>query len=117
MFDRGDDKQRDYQWLVKPDGALTVALGDFTMKNKDRILKSFNLQHATILMPTVKIWVDNIKKVLQKLADTNPDDTCLGEIYYWRDVSRLLSAVDDEFKLEHVVIAIECLKSLSDIPP
>ena len=43
MFDRGDDKQRDYQWLVKPDGALTVALGDFTMKNKDRILKSLSI--------------------------------------------------------------------------
>lgn len=87
-----------------------MALGEFTSKNRDRILKSFNQEHANKLIPTIKIWIDNIKKVLHKLANTNPDDTCLGEIYYWRDVSRLLSAVESELKLDHVTISLAALK-------
>lgn len=61
-----------------------------------RIEKEFGEGHVEILVPTVNVWIGNIKKVLSKLAETNPDETCLGEIYYWRDVSRLLTSLEQE---------------------
>jgi hypothetical protein len=67
---------------------------------------AFKSENTPVLIETVQSWSKVIKEVLSKLATTNPDESCLGEIYYWRDISRLLSALEIETKNDFVEITI-----------
>ena len=45
------------------------------------------------------MWTRNTIELLEKLKDTSPESSgMLAEIYYWRDISRVLDAIGDELK-------------------
>lgn len=44
-----------------------------------------------------------------KLKDTLPSDGMLGEIHYWRDISRVLEAVTEEIRQPFVEVVIQIL--------
>jgi hypothetical protein len=51
----------------------------------------------------VSCWTNNISELLEKLKDTKPDSGgCLSEIYYWRDMDRVLDAVSSEIAQPYV---------------
>jgi hypothetical protein len=35
---------------------------------------------------------------LERLADTIPSEGMIGEVYYWRDISRVLDGIANELK-------------------
>lgn len=48
------------------------------------------------MLAQVSIWTGAIKQLLDKLKRTNPEEGMLGEIAYWKDMSRILSALEAE---------------------
>ena len=47
---------------------------------------------------------------LEKLRDTSPDSSgLLAEIFYWRDISRVLDAFGTELKFSYVEITLQIL--------
>ena len=54
-----------------------------------------------------------MQDILNKLRDTIPGDGMLGEIHYWRDLCRVLSALSDEVKQSKVELTIQILVTKS----
>ena len=48
------------------------------------------------------MWTRSIGELLQKLKDTIPKDGMIGEIHYWRDIQRVLDAINTELKVPYV---------------
>lgn len=46
----------------------------------------------------LNLWSKNIQTLLDKLKDTIPGDGMIGEVHYWRDMSRILEAINNEVK-------------------
>jgi hypothetical protein len=52
------------------------------------------------------MWTQTIRELLNRLADTVPGEGMLGEVHYWRDISRVLDAISTEVKLPQVEMAV-----------
>jgi hypothetical protein len=59
-----------------------------------------------VLQDYVNLWQKNISLLLERLRDTIPGDGMIGEIHYWRDLSRILEAVNTEVKQSYVEITV-----------
>jgi len=46
----------------------------------------------------INLWNRNISALLDKLKDTIPGDGMIGEVHYWRDMARILEAINGELK-------------------
>ncbi len=44
------------------------------------------------------MWTKTVEELLKKLADTIPGDGMIGEVHYWRDLSRVLDGISAELK-------------------
>ena len=44
------------------------------------------------------MWAKSIEELLQRLRDTVPGEGMLGEVHYWRDITRVLDAINEELK-------------------
>lgn len=56
------------------------------------------------------MWTRNTIELLDKLKDTSPESSgMLAEIYYWRDINRVLDAIGEELKLSHVDVTLKLL--------
>jgi hypothetical protein len=59
-----------------------------------------------VLQDYVNLWQKNISLLLDRLRDTIPGDGMIGEIHYWRDLSRILEAANTEVKQSYVEITV-----------
>ena len=56
-------------------------------------------RELAILSDHLNLWTRNIVELLEKLKDTSPETSgMLAEIYYWRDMNRVLEAIAAELK-------------------
>ena len=56
-------------------------------------------KELAILSDHLNLWTRNIIELLEKLKDTSPETSgMLAEIYYWRDMNRVLDAIAAELK-------------------
>jgi hypothetical protein len=56
-------------------------------------------RELAILSDHLNLWTRNIVELLEKLKDTSPETSgMLAEIYYWRDMNRVLDAIAAELK-------------------
>lgn len=55
------------------------------------------------------MWTKNIALLLDRLRDTVPGEGMIGEIHYWRDLSRILDAINAEVKQSYVEITVQVL--------
>lgn len=56
-------------------------------------------KELAILSDHLNLWTRNIVELLEKLKDTSPETSgMLAEIYYWRDMNRVLDAIAAELK-------------------
>jgi len=60
------------------------------------------------------MWTRNIQQLLDKLKDTVPGEGMIGEVHYWRDMARILEAVNTEVKQNYVEISIQILALSAD---
>ena len=54
----------------------------------------------------VNMWTKSIIQLLERLRDTIPEEGMLGEVYYWRDLSRILDAISNELKHPQVEMTL-----------
>lgn len=52
--------------------------------------------------------------MLERLKETIPGEGMIGEIHYWRDLARILEALNNEIKQSYVEIAVQVLSLSSD---
>ena len=55
------------------------------------------------------MWTRNINDLLNKLRDTVPSEGMLGEVHYWRDLSRVLDGISSEVKQPQVELIVQIL--------
>ena len=60
------------------------------------------------------MWARNIEQLLDKLKDTVPGEGMLGEVHYWRDMARILEAINSEVKQPYVEITVQILAVSED---
>ncbi len=67
-------------------------------------------RELTILNDYLCLWTRSMVEFLEKLRDTSPDSSgLLAEIFYWRDISRVLDALGTELKFSYVEITLQIL--------
>jgi hypothetical protein len=57
----------------------------------------------------LKLWTRSIEELLSKLKDTQPGEGMIGEVWYWRDLSRVLEAVTEELRQPFVEVIVQIL--------
>ena len=84
------------QQLYDPDSASDPQLLHSKLGNKE----------IGILQDYLELWSKNISLLLDRLRDTVPGEGMIGEIHYWRDLSRILEAINTEVKQSYVEITV-----------
>jgi len=62
----------------------------------------------------LRLWTRSIDELLAKLRDTQPGDGMIGEVHYWRDITRVLEAINLELKQPFVEVVIQVLSAAPD---
>lgn len=62
----------------------------------------------------LKLWTRSIEELLVKLKNTQPGEGMIGEVFYWRDLARVLEAVTEEIRQPFVEVIIQILQSASE---
>lgn len=57
----------------------------------------------------MNMWTRSIRELLKKVRDTVPKDGILGEVHYWRDLARVLNAINKELKHSFVETSLQIL--------
>ena len=57
----------------------------------------------------MNMWTRSIRELLQKVPDTVPKEGILGEVHYWRDLARVLDAINKELKNSFVETSLQIL--------
>lgn len=62
-----------------------------------------------VLNDYVNMWTKSIEQLLDRLKDTVPGDGMIGEVHYWRDLSRILDGISAELKQPQVEMTVQIL--------
>ena len=57
-----------------------------------------NSSSVGILNDFMNMWTKTVEELLLKMKDTIPAEGMLGEVYYWRDLSKILDGLQAELK-------------------
>lgn len=64
-------------------------------------------RELAILNDFLNLWTNSIIELLEKLKETAPESQgMLAEINYWRDMSRVLDAINNELKQSYVEMVV-----------
>jgi hypothetical protein len=64
-------------------------------------------REISIVNDYLNLWTRSIIELLDKLKDTVPESQgMLAEINYWRDISRVLDAINNELKQSYVEVVV-----------
>mmetsp|Transcript_5222 Transcript_5222/g.8083 ORF Transcript_5222/g.8083 Transcript_5222/m.8083 type:complete len:176 (+) Transcript_5222:451-978(+) len=55
------------------------------------------------------MWTTVVEELLDKMRDTIPAEGMMGEVHYWRDLSRILEGVSGEIKQPQVEVTVQLL--------
>jgi len=97
------------QWIRKPplDWVYQV------QEDIDSLATRITDKDAGVLEDYMNLWRRNIQEVLDKLRDTIPGEGMLAEIHYWRDLSRILQALDLEVRQSFVEVTLQLVRELA----
>lgn len=73
--------------------------------------KKLGSREVGVLHDYVKLWTRSIEELLLKLKDTLPGEGMIGEVYYWRDMSRVLEAISEELRQPFVEVIVQILQA------
>ena len=61
-----------------------------------------------MLTECLVLWTRSLEELVLNLKETSPENgSMLSEIFYWRDITRVLSAVSLELKLPYVELVVQ----------
>ena len=62
----------------------------------------------------MRLWTRSIEELLLKLKDTQPGDGMIGEVHYWRDLTRVLEAIMEELRQPFVEVIVQILQAAAE---
>lgn len=77
--------------------------------NPESVCQKLSDKDVGVLNDYVNMWTKSIEQLLEKLKDTMPDEGMIGEVHYWRDLSRILDGISSELKQPQVEMTIQIL--------
>jgi len=81
-----------------------------SIKGDDPAQLDLSQSEVGMLFDFVRMWTRAVLELLDKLRDTVPALGMLGEVHYWRDLSRILDGISSELKLPQVEFTVQvCL--------
>lgn len=84
------------QWIKRPP---LQQLYDPSKATEPATLKeAMSQKELAVVQDYLNMWTKNIRELLGKLKDTIPSEGMIGEVHYWRDMSRILDGIDNEIK-------------------
>ncbi len=67
-----------------------------------------------MLTECLVLWTRSLEELVLNLKETSPENgSMLSEIFYWRDITRVLSAVSLELKLPYVELVVQLTQNLN----
>lgn len=66
--------------------------------NPDSVAQKLSEKDIGILNDYVNMWKKSVEQLLDRLKDTVPSEGMIGEVHYWRDLSRILDGIQGELK-------------------
>jgi hypothetical protein len=82
------------QWIKRP--PLTFLYDPNQASEPETILKRLTSKEKGVLNDYLSLWTRNIQQLLDKLKETIPSEGMIGEVHYWRDMARILEAINGE---------------------
>jgi hypothetical protein len=95
------------QWIKRP--PLSHIYDPELASDPEALHQRLSEKDFGTLQDYVDLWQKNISQLLDRLRDTIPGDGMIGEIHYWRDLSRILEAATTEVKQTYVEITVQVL--------
>ena len=77
--------------------------------NPESVAKKLSQKDVGVLNDYVNMWKKSIEQLLDRLKDTVPAEGMIGEVHYWRDLSRILDALQSELKQPQVEMTVQIL--------
>jgi len=71
--------------------------------------KIFESANISLLNDCINMWSRTVEELLAKLKDTIPGAGMIGEVHYWRDLSRVLDGISAELKQPQVELTVQTL--------
>mgnify|MGYP006088516301 FL=1 len=57
------------------------------------------------------MWTRTVEELLERMKDTIPGEGMIGEVHYWRDLSKVLDGISAELKQPGVEVTVQILLS------
>ena len=61
----------------------------------------------------MNMWTRTVEELLERMKDTIPAEGMIGEVHYWRDLSKVLDGISAELKQPGVEVTVQILLSKS----
>eukprot|EP00347_Sterkiella_histriomuscorum_P015094 403358341 len=100
------------QWIKRP--PLQSIYDPSKAEDPSEIYKKMSPLELGTVHDYLNLWSKNIQTLLDKLRDTIPGEGMIGEVHYWRDMSRILEAINTEVKQNYVEISMQILANSDD---
>jgi hypothetical protein len=65
----------------------------------------------------MNMWTRTVEELLERMKDTIPAEGMIGEVHYWRDLSKVLDGISAELKQPGVEVTVQILLSKSSGTP
>ena len=95
------------QWIRRP--PLSKIYDPNAASDPQALKQSLSEQELGQLQDYTDMWSNNISDLLDKLRDTIPGEGMIGEVHYWRDLARILEAINNEVKQSYVEVTVQVL--------
>lgn len=95
------------QWVKRP--PLSFLYDPARAADPENVFKRASPKDFGVLHDYLGLWTRNIQELLDRLRDTVPGEGMVGEVHYWRDMARILEAVNGEVVQSYVEVAVQIL--------
>lgn len=92
------------QWIKRP--PLSILYDPSKAADPQQLYQKLTDKDIGLIQDYLNLWSRNIQQLLDKLKDTIPGEGMIGEVHYWRDMSRILDTINNEVKQNYVEISL-----------
>lgn len=101
------------QWIRYPT-LLTDIINNQEIEDPIAVLKQKKATETiSILNDYLNMWARTVEELLERMRETIPAEGMIGEVHYWRDLSKVLDGISAELKQPGVEMTVQILLSKS----
>lgn len=85
-----------------------------SLEDTEHVIQNIQKSEISVLNDYINMWTKTVEELLGRLRDTIPGGGMIGEVHYWRDLSRVLDGITAELKQPQVELSVQILLSVND---